>query len=96
MGWKVSDTPVIEGYIEHSESWFGGFALLILFRAYDRHAFTQYLPEFKDEMLRRFRRFKRKYHWSNFIIERLNVVAWRRFDEYGNEVSNFDDNDFPF
>lgn len=39
LGWKVSDRPVIKGYIDHESHWFGVYATMILFMLYDRPMF---------------------------------------------------------
>jgi hypothetical protein len=87
MGWKVSDT-IIKGYIEHTSSWFGVWALLILFRLYNREAYCKELPVVLDKVkynLRwKWRRFKRIFTWSGFVLHKPQPFINHWFDAAGN------------
>lgn len=65
LGWQVSDTPVITGYIEHSPAWIGKYAIaLIMFGTPDfKLICKRILKEWKwywqtrvDRITRRFKR----------------------------------------
>jgi hypothetical protein len=88
MGWKVMDRPVIEGYIEHTGSWFSEWALLILFRIYDRKSFAEYWPKLNGVTKRRI---KHRLHWRELIILKPRVRILQYWDdEFTEEVELWD------
>jgi hypothetical protein len=84
MGWEVTDRPVISGYIKHSETSFGDFALLVLYLIYNRKKFSEELREmsynFIGSLRWKWRRFKQRF-------EKPKEYAQYQFDP---------DSDLPF
>jgi len=74
MGWCVSERPVISGYIEHTSSWLGVYALLILFRMYDRESYRKlkrvHLHNVRCRFIWKLRRWKKLFTWDNIVIEK--------------------------
>lgn len=74
MGWEVSSRPVIEGYIKHRASWFGVWALLILFFIHDPSAFQRMKANEVDNIRWRMRcklyRWKKIFTWEWWVIEK--------------------------
>lgn len=92
MGWKVSESPVIEGYIEHKDHWFGDYAMLILFWFYNRPIFDIVFKKkwyWKKVAIRNW--FKRKLTWTGWIIQKPRVYARQYWDNDFTEES-----DLPF
>lgn len=91
IGWDVSERPVIKGYIEHTETKFSMWALLVLFWLYDRTTCKQYTTEVRQEWHWMWRRFKAKLHWSAWLVARPRLRIRRYWDDdFQHEVS-YDD-----
>lgn len=93
MGFKVSNLPIIEGYVEHEHSWFGRYASVILYRFYDRNAYIREIKDLKDIWRWRFKRIIRRFYWKNWIIYRPQrfVKHWFDASDRGHVVE-----DLPF
>lgn len=92
MGWKVTDSPVIQGYIEHSSHRFGDFAMLILFWFYNRAIFDIVFPKkwyWKKVHVKNW--FKNKTRWTGWILEKPRVYIRHYWDEEFNNPE-----DLPF
>ena len=94
MGWKVMDRPVIKGYIDHTASWFSEWALLILFRIYDREAYQEYWPARKSWIRWRWFRFKQRLNWRSLIMSKPKLIIREYYDDQF--CHTVDDDDFPF
>lgn len=55
LGWKVSEAPVIEGYIDHSRTNWGYFSLFTLLLIYNRPALKKWLNKQYQELGRGWR-----------------------------------------
>lgn len=93
MGWKVMDRPVIKGYIDHTESWFSEWALLIIFRIYDRKVYHAYWPELKGRTRYRWSRFTQRLHWKSLIISKPKLMIRYYYDD---QFSHAAEDDLPF
>lgn len=98
MGFEVFTTPVIEGYIDHDESWFGPYAVLILYAIYNHEAFRKEWIEFKKihywRTIYKFRKFKHFFTWDGFVLEKPH----RFINHWMNANGEFEtiDPDLPF
>jgi len=92
IGWKVTDSPVIEGYIEHKDHWFGDYAMLILFWFYNKSIFDVLFKQkwyWKKVRIRNW--FKRKTTWYGWVIERPRIHIRQYWDTEFTQ-----DSDLPF
>jgi len=92
IGWKVTDSPVIEGYIEHKDHWFGDYAMLILFWFYNRPIFDALFKTkwyWKKVSIRNW--FKRKTTWYGWLVERPRLHIRQYWDSEFTQ-----DSDLPF
>ena len=75
MGWKVSDQPVIKGYIEHKKHWFGLMALLILLLFCNHEVFKYKL---RNELHWRKCRVKWRYRalkdWRSYLLFKPKLI----------------------
>lgn len=67
MGFVVTESPVIEGYIEHKNHWFGEYAMLILFALYNWAIFK---PLFDRKI------YWKKVWWRNWIANKKRWYGW--------------------
>jgi len=89
MGFDVSVSPVIDGYISHRSSWFGPYALGILYFFYNRAKYKEY-----SENLLRAKKYRIKWLFdrnirkikSFFIKPKPVEKPVYRFDTYGDEI----------
>lgn len=74
MGWCVSDRPVVEGYIEHQSTWFGIWALLILFLIYDYPTHKKLRHErlhiWRWRVIWKVRKLKKFLTWDGIVMEK--------------------------
>lgn len=94
MGWVVSESPVIEGYIDHHATWFSPYMLLLLFYMYDRDAHTKQWNDLKMEIrwiyIRRRNYVRNLFTWKNMVIEKpmpyinhwLSAKGWNPEEEH--------------
>lgn len=74
IGWNVTSSPVIDGYIEHKSSKYSDLALLVLYYRYDRPSYQLYKRQFIRELKWKFRRYeiklKKLFLWQTWLIEK--------------------------
>ena len=74
MGFKVTERPVIEGYIEHGFHKFGDTAVLILFFIYNRAMFKKLFDlRFHWKKVRTRNKIHNFFRWQNFIFWKPNL-----------------------
>lgn len=83
LGWEVSSNPIIEGYIDHNNHWFGGFAIFILFCLYNKTAAKLYFKDETDWYWRyRLKSFLRRLvSWNGWVIEKPKLKIQEYYDE---------------
>ena len=67
IGWKVTDSPVIHGYIDHASHWFGDYAMLILFWFYNREIFRTLFDK---------KMYWKRVHLRNWFRNKMNWRGW--------------------
>jgi hypothetical protein len=98
MGWKVTDQPVIKGYIEHTATWFGRYATLILYCLYDREmapaCWRDVVFHLKLDANWKWTKLKKRFTWKGITIHKPTPYIGHWFDAAGNPQSY--DDDLPF
>lgn len=82
LGWNVTDRPVIQGYIDHDNHWFGEYAMLLLFMIYNYPIFRVLFEKkwyWKKIIIRNW--FRKKLHWSGWILHRPSIFIRQYYNE---------------
>lgn len=91
LGWEVSDSPIIKGYIDHNRHWLGDYAIYILFVLYDRKAAKEYISEALHWRKVRLRnRLQYLTSWSAWIMDKPSIRINYYYDD------EFENDDLPF
>lgn len=99
LGFELSPSKIIEGYIEHEESRFSHICLLLLYRIYNIEAYNKELIEFRWKFKYRVVvpwkiRINRFFTWEGIVLEKPHQFVKHWMNAKG-EYSKVDP-DLPF
>src|SRR5688572_25806337 len=94
LGWKVTERPIIEGYIDHSVSIFGVPSLFVLFYMYDKDTYLRLKPllirRIRSEVRWKLQRLKSRFDWRKLFP--APKIHFHYLDQQGCVM---DDDDLP-
>lgn len=74
LGWEVSERPVIKGYIDHKNHWFGDTAIALLFLCMDFKMFRFFINCWWSDRKRNFKWTWRKYTSIKTYIVKPKII----------------------
>lgn len=88
LGWQVTDRPIIEGYINHNDHWFGDYAIMILLWIYGYPDLAKRMLDNKFfwKKIRCRNWIRNTFRWQTLIVWKPRVIIKYYYDpDFSNE-----------